>query len=370
MRQFFVAVSAIALTAGAAQAGGIERAVTNVGLLFEKGSYAELSFGSVQPSVSGVSAIPLGPFPAGASSGDMAGDFNQLSFGVKTDLNDKLSLAVIFDQPIGADVAYPTGTGYPYGGSTATIDSTAITALLKYKVTDQISVYGGLKGQRTKGEVALFNGYRMSTSTETDFGYVVGAAYEKPEIALRVALTYSSAITHDFAATEFAGVAIPSAFSSEVPQSLALDFQSGVAKDTLVFGSIRWREWSAFEIRPPIFALASGGSSLVSYDDDVITYSIGVGRRLNENWAIAATLGHEKSNGGFAGNLGPTDGYTSIGLGATYTRDNMKITGGITYAKLGDARTEAPSPVPPGITLGDFRDNHTVGVGIRVGFSF
>ena len=110
---------------------------------------------------------------------------------------------------------------------------------------------------------------------------------------------------------------------------MALDFQSGIAKDTLLFGAIRWREWSKFDITPVGFKAASGGGSLLDYDNNVITYSLGLGRRFNETWSGAVTLGHEKSSGGFAGNLGPTDGYTSIGLGGTYSRDNMKITGGV-----------------------------------------
>jgi len=371
MKKQLIAAGALALASTSAQAGGIERSVNNLAFMFEKGNYAELSFGSVSPSVSGTSLIPLGPFPAGGNSGDITPSYSMPSLAIKTDINDRLSLGLILDSPIGAKVAYPAATGYPYGGSTASIDSTALTAILKYQVNDQVSVYGGLRGQRTKGNVALFNGYRMTTSTETDYGYLVGVAYEKPEIALRVALTYTSAITHDFAAQEVTGVGVlNTAFSSEVPQSLALDFQSGVAKDTLVFGSIRWREWSKFKIAPAAFTAGAGGRALVDYDNNTVTYSLGVGRRFNDNWSAAVTLGHEKTHGGFSGNLGPTNGYTSIGLGATYTRDKMKITAGVTYAKIGNARTEAPFPVPAGTALGDFRNNHTVGVGMRVGFSF
>ncbi len=368
-----VTASALAMTATAATAGGIERGVLNPAFLFERGNYAELSFGAVNPSISGTSLIALGPFPAGRSSGDITPSYTLPSLAMKTDLTDTLVLGFVVDTPIGADVAYPAGTGYPYGGSTATIQSTALTVLLKYRVSDRFSVYGGIKGQRTKGAVRLFNGYAMTTTSEQDFGYIVGAAYERPEIALRIALTYSSAITHDFTATENAPVLpgpVQTAFSSEVPQSLALDFQTGVAKDTLLFGSIRWREWSKFQISPTLLASGPGNPTLVDYDNNTVTYAIGLGRRFNDQWSAAVTLGHEKTHGGLVGNLGPTDGYTSIGLGATYTRDKVKITGGITYAKIGNARTRAPAPVPAGTALSQFSDNKTVGLGLRIGYSF
>ena len=65
-------------------------------------------------------------------------------------------------------------------------------------------------------------------------------------------------------------------------------------------------------------------------------------RRFNETWSGAVTLGYEPSDGDLTGNLGPTDGMRSIGLAATYTRDNMKITGGIRYVDIGDAATRPP----------------------------
>ena len=369
-----IASAAGALMAGtvAAQAGGIERSAFNPGFLFESGNYFELSFGSVQPDVSGTQQIPL-VVPAGGNSGDMAGDYTTISGALKYQLNDQWALGIVVDQPIGADVNYANGA-YVYGlgaGSQAQIDALGVTVLAHYRFSDRVSVYGGVKAEAVEGTVSLFNGYSMTTDRALDYGFVVGAAYEIPDIALRVALTYTSDITHQFQAQEVVPApgpgAISTTFESTVPQSLALDFQSGIAKDTLLFGSIKWRDWSEFDITPVGFSLASGGSSLVSYDTDSITYTLGVGRRFSEQWSGAVFMSHEPSAGGFSGNLGPTDGYTSIGLGATYTQDNMKITGGITYARIGDAVTEAPVP---GVTLGSFTDNTLIGVGIKVGYSF
>jgi len=363
--------TALVLVSAAAHAGGVERTAFSPGFLFEKGDYAELSFGHAAPDVSGVQAVPVplpGPvlFPAGGNSGDMAEDYSTVTLSYKQQMSDKFALGVVFDQPIGAKVNY-SNPAYLYGlgtGSQAEINSNALTVLAHYRLSDRVSLYGGVKGQQASGTVSLFNGYTMSTSKETDFGLVVGAAYEIPDIALRVALTYTSDITHTFDVQEGGLPSLP--FSTTVPQSVALDFQSGVAKDTLVFGSIRWRDWSEFDITPVGYLGAFGGS-LVSYDNDSITYSLGVGRKFSEQWSGAIFAAHEPAGGGFSGNLGPTDGYTSIGLGATYTAGSVKVTGGVTYARIGDAQTEAPIP---GVTFGNFTDNSLLGVGIRVGYSF
>lgn len=361
MKRILLTTAAFGLAAGMAQAGGVERSHSPYAILWETGNYAELTFGYAAPDVSG-SAF-------GASSGDMAGNYTQFGLGLKYAINDRLDVAVVLDQPIGADIAYPAGTTYPLTGSTGTIDSTAITALARYKFDGGFSVHGGIKVERTKGAVALptIFDYSMTTSTETDLGYLIGAAYEKPEIALRVALTYQSAIKHDFDATEVSSFGtFNTAFETEVPQSVTLDFQSGVAKDTLVFGSVRWRDWTAFDITPPHYATPAGLGlgALVEYPKDVVTWTLGVGRRFNENFSGAISFGYEDPNGLPTGNLGPHDGMKSVTLGGSYTKDNMKITAGVSYIKIGDATTN----LPPGNGL--FTDNDAVGFGMKIGYSF
>jgi len=370
-----VASSALVLGTLTAHAGGIERTAFNPAFLFEKGNWAEFSLGRVAPDVSGTQqfGLPL-PGTVGGSSGDVAVDYANIAGAVKFQLNDQWALGLIVDQPIGAAVDY-SNPAYVYGvgaGSEAEISSMALTFMAHYRFSERVSVYGGIKGEAVEGSVALFNGYRLSTDRALDYGVVVGAAYEVPDIALRVALTYTSDITHTFEASEVVpGVGpLSTSFSSTVPQSLALDFQSGIAKDTLLFGSIRWRDWSEFNISPVGYALLPGDDALVSYENDSVTYTLGVGRRFSETWSGAVSVSHEATKGGFAGNLGPTDGYTSIGVGATYTQGLVKVTGGVSYAVIGDANTEVPITALAGNTLGQFTDNSLVGFGVKVGWSF
>jgi long-subunit fatty acid transport protein len=183
-------------------------------------------------------------------------------------------------------------------------------------------------------------------------------------------LTYESAITHDFTATESFAIGDTS-FSTTIPQALTLEGQTGVAADTLLFGSIRWVDWSEFDITPTAYDSAIGGS-LVDYSDDVITYNLGLGRRFNDQWSGAVTAGYEASTDGFSGNLGPTNGNTSLGLGVTHTMDNVRITGGVRYIWIGDAETEAPAALgaPAGTTLGDFDDNSGWAAGLKIAYNF
>jgi long-subunit fatty acid transport protein len=362
MKTFAMAASALTLLAGAATAGGIDRSRLSYGILYEEGNYAEFGLSHVAPKVSGAYAAAFG----GGSTGDMANDYTTWSLSYKHQFSDKLHFGLFVNTPYGADAQYTQGA---YTGLNATWDSRQIAGVLRYEVTPAVSVYGGLRYVQSEANIqippALHGALYTASGDTADVGYIVGAAYEKPEIALRVALTYESGITHDFPTTE-SGARIGGTFNTtttiEMPKSIALDFQSGIAKDTLLFGSIRWTEWSAWHVRPPRY-FGAVGDEITGFDNDVLTYQLGVGRRLNENFAVFARIGYEKANGGDASRLAPTDGSRSIGIGGTYTKDNLKITGGIEYVKLGDATDSAP-------TRTVFSGNDAIGFGVTVGIRF
>lgn len=359
----------LVLTATTASAGGIERTAQSIAPLFEEGNYFEFSLGRVQPEVSGTAG--------GVSSEDMAADYTQFGFAYKHQFSDQLSFALIYDQPFGADVAYASGTGYPFAGATADLSSTALTGILRYKLNENLSFHGGLRYQQMDAVISIPilagvpAGYTATGEKDAGTGYLVGVAYEIPDIAFRAALTYNSAIEHKNATSEAAGggaITLDSVTTIETPRSINLDFQTGIAQDTLLFGGVRWVDWSEFDITPALFSSpAVANRSLVSYDNDTYTYNIGVGRRFSDSFAGSVSFSYEKSNGGFASNLGPTDGKFGITLGGRYTFDNVTISGGINYTWIGDANTVAALAGP---TISDFTDNSAVGVGLRVGVTF
>ena len=382
MNRIVAASAALLATTALAQAGGLDRNQLGTGILFETGTYVELGYSSVSPSVSGVLEV------APIASGDIAPTYGFATLGYHHDLSDGLSFSLIVDSPYGADVAYPTGGAYPFAGSRAQVRSQQVTLALRYELSGNTSVYGGLRALRAQANdvyVTTPSGggfsYRLDAKTDTTLGYMIGGAYEIPEIALRVAMTYFSEIKLDFAGLEgiAPGANVPAAsipvtgagggaanFSVTMPQSILLEAQSGIAEGTLLFGSVRWTNWDGFSIVPGRYP-PGGTGALVSYTDDVLTWNLGIGRRINENLALSASVSHEAEQGGFSGNLGPTDGRTSIGLGAEYTMGAMTIAGGVQYSMIGNAQTEGATA---GTVLANFNDNSATAVGIRIGYQF
>lgn len=374
MRNILSAASMLAVTAGTASAGGLDRSGQALYALFEPGRNIEFVIGRVQPDVSGTD-LRLGPFPGGGNSGDVANDYTQFAFTYKADINDQWSYAIIYDQPFGADVLYGPGS-FNLGGTKAYAETDALTGLLRYKFGNGFSAHAGVKAQRASGDIDLrgaaygpVNGYSVELSDDTAFGYVVGVAYEKPEIALRVVLSYSSKITHEFDTVETlrngAAIVGTSPTETSTPQSVNLDFQTGVAPGWLVFGQIRWVDWSEFKIDPAWFTPATGGG-LVSLEDTT-TYVLGVGHKFSDTWSGAFSVTYEGTTGRLVSPLAPSDGKMGATISAIYTADNFRITTGINYTEVGDALPETGTP---DTARADFKDNYAWGAGVRIVYSF
>ncbi len=390
----------LATTASAALGGGLDRTGQPVDLLFAQGSYAEIAISRTMPALLGdgtgrVAAWPLNPagrIPGGTGYSGAGLDFSSVSAGVKVDLTERLSAALLFSQPFGADIEYDGDSdSTELGGTTATAHSDQLTAMLRYRFDDTWSVHGGLRIDRGSGDITLsglayglpqaavpqgappfaggFNGYSVELAPRTDVGWLAGVAYEIPEIALRVALTYNSPIVHDFDTTEYyLGQKIgESTTEVELPRSVNIDVQTGIAEDTVMFGSLRWAEWSEFRIDPELFAAASD-TALVDLDDSR-TWTLGLGRRFTEAFAGRVSVSYEATDSvDLVSPLAPTNGFFAIGLGGSYeVADNVTLSAGARYSWIGNSRPETGTPDTP---RARFEDNSAISLGLSVGYRF
>ncbi|RCW85909.1 OmpP1/FadL family transporter [Paracoccus lutimaris] len=374
MKHIITGIGALLASAAPAFAGGIERAPHSLAPLFENGNYAEVSFGGVDPEVSGTDIM-------GFSTGDVAQGYGFAGFAYKHQFNENLSAALIVEQPFGADILYPSSTPI-LGGTRVEVNSTSYTALLRYKFQNNFSVHGGIRGSRADGHVRLqgagyrtTSGYDLKLDGAWGVGWVAGVAYEVPEIAARVSLTYNSSIDHDFNMKESGGP-LPMTFEDEytvtTPRSWTLEGQTGIAEDTLLFGSIRWVKWSEFKVDNFVFPISpgpTGGEIPLVEVEDTTTYTIGVGRKFTDNWAGSVTFLYEPKEGDIISPLAPVNGRKAITVAAIYTMDNIKISTGINYTKLGGADLGVGESGNK-TKVAEMDDGDLWGVGVRIGYSF
>ena len=270
------------------------------------------------------------------------------------------------------------------GATNVSISSQNFTGLLAVKLGEKknIQIYGGPTIQRLEGDVHLrgnaygaASGYDASIARNTDYGWMAGIAYLKPEIALKAALTYRSEIDHDVTLTEnFPALGAAGVGTNEItittPKSVNLDFQTGINPTTLLTAKARWVPWSDFAIKPKIFnaaAIASGNGdlNLVDYSKDAWTAEVGLGKKLSPQLAISGAVGYDSGAGNPITSLGPVEGNWNVGLGAKYNlTPEWAVSGGVKYLMFGDAKAN----LPDGSIVGDFQDNDGWVYGVRLSY--
>jgi hypothetical protein len=372
-------VAVLLATTSMATAGGMDRATTGTSTLFEKGSYAELSYASTAPSIGPNANLLLGL----AGGMNVTQSFTTTQFSFKTDLNDKLSVAISSNNnPFGVDVDYDdfaTGGG-AYAGITslrANLGSTAVTSMARYKITDRVSAIAALKYQTVSGTAdvsvplsAASGGAvdgDVSLTRASDTNFIVGASYEIPEIALRVVGTYESEATFDPSVIAETIGANTGPGQIKTPEVLMLEFQSGVAANTLVFGSIRHAKWEDAQVK---MSAAYGNAQLSDFDNST-TYTLGVGRKFSDSFSASLSASVDTGDGDDASLLAPTGRSTAISLGGKYTLNNgMAISGGVSHRVYNSATWYGNDSELGGGDDVTFGDNSVTTLGMKLSVSF
>ena len=404
LKYLSTAVILATLPATGAFAAALDRSGQSMAAFFQPGNYFEAGVSVLDPTVSGTTIAPLGS----QKTGDMASDYYFPNAALKLQPTENFSVGLIYDQPFGADAEFRTATAaytnVAGDGSTtaAEVETHNLSLVLGYQPNKNINVYAGAAYQTIEGSVQLrgaafggvngFGGYNASIPKDSAMGWLAGAAYQIPEIALRASVTYRSEIKHkvviDESSIGSAGPVVTALNNPALagnntnittPQSVNLDLQSGIMAGTVAFANIRWVNWKDFSIRPHKFDVASNipqpatkGFNLLDYTDDQWSVTAGVGRKLSEQWAGNVSVGWDSGAGNPVTTFGPTEGYWNVGLGAQYSPTPATfIAGGVKYFWLGDAdgKTSAGNN-GAGTVVGNYSDNHAIAYGLKLGYRF
>ncbi|MEQ1454508.1 OmpP1/FadL family transporter [Acinetobacter seifertii] len=297
------------------------------------------------------------------------------------------------------------------GGTKVKVDTQNLSFVFGYQPTKNFNFYAGPVLQTVKGNVSLrgqayslYNGYDANIKETTGAGWLAGAAYQIPEIALKASVTYRSEIDHKVDINEnlsllnfpgltsvLAGLDVPASKLQAIntsgkttittPQSVNLDLQTGIMANTVAFANVRWVNWKDFSIQPYKFGKVSeavgnlvgrpNGFNLVEYADDQWSVNAGVGRKLNEKWAGNVSVGWDSGAGNPVTTLGPTEGYWNVGLGVQYSPTPQTfIAGGVKYFWLGDAKAQTGAQAGSDQYVAEFSDNNAIAYGLKLGYKF
>lgn len=391
-------------------AAALDRSGQSISAFLQPGNYFEAGLSVLDPTVEGKSTTATGS----QSISDMGDDYTFYNAALKLQLTDYLSFGLIYDKPFGADAEYQDSTLFTNtaGNTKVEVDTQNISMLFGVQPIKNVNLYAGGVYQTVKGGVQLrgagygginaFGGYNADIPEDSAAGWLAGAAYQIPEIALKASVTYRSEIKHKVNVDESSVGAIapgslapilnnpavigkPATGSTDIttPQSVNLDLQTGIMANTVAFANVRWVNWKDFAIRPYAFGIASNiagasptinkpnGFDLVAYTDDQWSVNAGVGRKLNEQWAGNVSVGWDSGAGNPVTTLGPTEGYWNLGVGVQFSpAANYFISGGVKYFWLGDAKAQSGAQFNTDNYLADFTDNHAIAYGMKIGYRF
>lgn len=337
-----------------------------------------------------------------------ANAMNAITAGVTSAITAAATTAVTNGVTAAVDAGIAGANGLLGTGNTSVeVDTQNLSFIAGFQPTENWNLYGGAVYQTIRGNVSLrgqayslYNGYDASIPEDSALGWLAGVAYQIPEIALKASVTYRSEIDHEVNVGEniptlpalallgpngtAAAAAIAAARGETkitTPQSVNLDFQTGIMANTVAFANLRWVEWSKFAIRPYKFGLVSeavgplvgrpNGFNLVEYSDDQISATVGVGRKVNDQWAGNVSVGWDSGAGNPVSTLGPTEGYWNVGFGVQYSPTPATfISGGVKYFWLGDADAQTGAQAGSNDYVASFEDNHAIAYGLKMGYRF
>ena len=391
-KNIITGVSLVALSAGMAQAGGFELQTLDTSMMYADGNQASISYARIDASIDGVNSST----GASASSKkqvvkdqtvtNFSGKFDvgeSLSFGVATYRSGSIQLSGGNEAPepvIGLVNGVPTLVGMTAGGNlapTGDVDLDTTALMVNYSLNENVSLIGGFTQNTLKdGNVTTLAGSYDVTGASGQ-GYVIGAAYSIPEIALRAEVIYQPKATIDTKASyvgagSAAGVVNPASKSQlSLPDTYAVSFQTGIAADTLLTASYRKANWSKAQIS--VIAnpadLTSGANINTEFEDSE-AFSVGIGRKFSEWLSGSITYSKEEGSSKPATSLFTvSNGSEAISVGLQYKRDNMTISGGISQRNVGDVTVNAT--LAPGLVRQmTYTGNSVTAMGLKIAFAF
>ena len=349
----FACVGVLALSATSAHSGGWETGRLDSGVLYQDGNYVETSFGSLNYSINGTTQ-------SGVTHG-MAKDQNRMSVSGKLAIGDfDIGLTSFSSGAIQMDGQNPAAGLSVVPSADVKVYTQAL--MVRYKLNDNFSLIGGARQVNLKASSVktLATTYDVDATKKT--GALYGLAYERPDIALRLEVLRAESLS-----MPLTGGATVASGTLVVPEATTLNFQTGIAKDTLLMASAHKVSWGTGQIT---VLGASGAPNIGSDFSDTTSYSLGLGRKLSEATSASLTYSWEKGAGttstsGFT----MSNGSQTLSAGVSHKIGAMTISAGLSYTKAGDVTVGVPVP-GIGTLSSSYTGNSVKAFGVKVGYSF
>lgn len=439
------ALSASIFAASSAMAGGFDNSSRDFNIIYGDNNVITTSYGQTAVPMKAQIQQGAGNTSSVVASGEILDDFQRPQMGFRYQIANDVTCAAQYEKPFAAKVSYKDDS-LAYGSETAPISTTyeseSFTVACGYDFalsTGKIKVFGGPKIQKVEGAfdedlstaaAGANDNLDVQLDGGSEFGYILGAAYEIPEYALRASILYHSQIDYD-ASGEVSAV-LPAAlgplggtpFTTDAtaktftPQTVELALQSGIAENTLAFIKMRWSEYSklaelqvngdtstvvggatlaqldasatqqtnnqrtANGLDPVACTLCALYSPNVSmFSNDTFDYSFGLGRRVNDQLSLGASFSGSIKLGGKSSDtpIGadstslrlPGDTSHTLSFGGEYTViPKLKVSGGFGYTFINDYVVQTTADQDTGLSAYRAEFDKTEATSFQLGLTY
>jgi len=248
----------------------------------------------------------------GAATGGTGGDLGSTGFVpnlyVTWKLDEKWDLGLGINAPFGLVTEYDSDWVGRFQGVKSEITTINVNPAVSYKVSDTISIGGGINYQQLDAE--LTNAVVLGPATEGDvsleadddgWGWNIGAMFQLSP-ATRLGIAYRSEIDYELegnATATFMGAVVGGgAVNADVtlPDMLSLSVAFQASDRFELLADITRTGWSSID-QVKVVDLATGtlADVLVLDYDDAYRYSIGGNYVLNDKWTLKAGLAYDET---------------------------------------------------------------------------
>lgn len=328
--------------ASAVQAGGFTRGEADTDILYETGPFS-IHTGAVY-------VAPQRGFETISGATGTDGDFTDSywipSLAAKVSIGERLACAFTYTQPFGADATYGAQAqlaaarngNTPYSSKSFDTNEYGGTCAVNFEAgKGRLHLLGGVFMQDFSYTAVSPISGTLKLEDDSAWGYRLGIGYDITEYALRVQLMYRSKVDHtaDEGSFDFrnTGRILPANGYGTLPQSLKLSVQTGVAPGWLVYGSVKWTDWSVLQALNYTITGIGARQDIYNWKDGW-TIQAGVGHAFTDT--VSGTINLTYDTGVDSGADIATDTWT-LGLGTSIKAagGEFRLGGGITYITSG-----------------------------------
>lgn len=287
--------------------------------LLPAGKQVSIATHLLKPSFKFSNGSSTGAFAnPGTGEGGDGGDWAAVPNGFYTmSINPKLRFGVALNVPFGLKTEYDSGWRGQMTALKSEIKTINVNPSLAYKVSDKVSIGGGLNVQHIKAELSAFTGSGAAgnlklNGDDTAYGYNVGLLVQATP-ATRFGVTYRSSIDYTVEGeAKYSGPAaavLRSDFRADltVPESVSASIFSALTPKWDVMADITWTRWSQLQqlnvirttgsIAPPPSG-GPAGSTLTSLDfqwEDTYRFSVGGNYKWNDQSKVRMGVAYDKT---------------------------------------------------------------------------